>query len=198
MSEPKPQAPLDRPGWSYIDKAALDDFRETDWRTMGLQRRSFYADHQAEHVLALLSLEKSHTSFGYRINNYQHGLQTATMVMRAGLDEETIVVALLHDIGFIACPATHGDFAAALLAAYVSERHVWMLTHHQVFQQIHLHEYPGVDMHEREKWRGHVHFDWTAEFVEKFDQRAIDPAGEMMPIEAFVPMVHRVFARGNG
>jgi len=198
VTETKARAVLDRPGWSYIDKLALDDFRAEDWRIMAAQRRSFYADHQARHVLALMALEKDDTTFGYCINNYEHGLQTATMVLRAGHDEETVVAALLHDIGFTICPVTHGDFAAALLAAYVSERNRWMLAHHQIFQQIHLNEYPGVDRHEREKWRGHPHFEWTAEFVERFDQRAIDPSGEILPIENFIPLVHRVFARDNG
>jgi predicted HD phosphohydrolase len=116
------------------------------------------------------------------------------MLRQAGFDEETVVVALLHDIGFLACPDTHGRFSAALLAPYISERNHWMLLHHQVFQQIHLNGYPGIDMHAREKWRGHPHFEWTAEFVAKFDQVAIDPRQEIMPIEAFVPLVHHVLA----
>ena len=195
MTDVKAGAALHRPGWSYIDKNKLDDFTAADWSIMEPQRQLFYAEHQAAHVLALMSLEKDHKTFGYRVNNYQHGLQTATMVMRAGHDEEAIVVALLHDIGFVACPSTHGEFAAALLAAHVSEKHRWMLTHHQIFQQIHLNGYPGVDKHEREKWRGHPYFEWTAEFVEQFDQRAIDPGRETLPLEVFVPLVHRVFTR---
>src|SRR6516165_9539700 len=93
VTETKARAVLDRPGWSYIDKLALDDFRAEDWRIMAAQRRSFYADHQARHVLALMALEKDDTTFGYCINNYEHGLQTATMVLRAGHDEETVVAA---------------------------------------------------------------------------------------------------------
>jgi predicted HD phosphohydrolase len=188
-------AALDRPDWSYLEKTRLDDFTAEDWRLMAPQRRAFYADHQADHVLAMMALEKDHNSFGYLLNNYQHGLQTATMMLQAGHDEETVVVALIHDIGFLSCPETHGNFAAALLSSHISERNRWMLTQHQVFQQIHLKGYPGIDMHAREKWRGHPHFEWTAEFVEKFDQVAIDPRQEIMPIEAFVPLVHRVFAR---
>jgi predicted HD phosphohydrolase len=195
MIEKKARAALDRPDWSYLHKTKLDDFTDADWRLMAPQRHAFYADHQADHVLSMFALEKDHGSFGYLLNNYEHGLQTATMAMQAGHDEETVVVALLHDLGFLACPATHGEFAAALLAPYISERNRWMLVRHQVFQQVHLHGYPGIDMHAREKWRGHPHFEWTAEFVDKFDQRAIDPRQEIMPIETFVPLVHRVFAR---
>ena len=117
------------------------------------------------------------------------------MVMRDGLDEETIVVALLHDIGFITCPSAHGEFAAALLGAYVSERHYWMLRRHAIFQDIHSPHYPGVDVNARERWRGHPHFEWAAEFVAKYDQAACDPNYDEAPLDVFVPMVERIFAR---
>ncbi len=50
-------------------------------------------------------------------------------------------------------------------------------------------------MNERERWRGHPHFDWVAEFVARYDQVAINADGPEMPLEAFRPMVHRFFAR---
>jgi hypothetical protein len=92
----------------------------------------------------------------------------------------------------------HGAFAAALLGAYISERNRWMLERHQIFQQFHLHDYPGIDRHERERWRGHPHFEWTAEFVEKFDQNAIDPDYDFAPMAFFAPMVRRIFCRPAG
>jgi len=46
----------------------------------------------------------------------------------------------------------------------------------------------------REQWRGHPYFDWTAEFVERYDIVAIDPDIESLPIEFFEPMVRKVFA----
>lgn len=188
-------APLAHSEWRYVAKSTLEDFRADDWGTLNAQRARYYAERQADEVLAMLAVGQDLPTYGYRINNYQHCLQSATMLHQAGLDEETVVVGLLHDIGFVACPATHGPFAAALLGAYVSEQNRWMLQHHQVFQQFHLHEYPDIDRNERERWRGHPHFDWTAEFVEKFDQNAIDPNADMAPVEFFAPMVRRVFAR---
>ena len=117
------------------------------------------------------------------------------MALRDGLDEEDVVVCLLHDIGFVVCPDTHGDFAASLLAPYVSERNHWMLQRHPVFQQLHAPHLPGCDRHARERWRGHPHFEWAATFVEKYDQAAADPDYDCAPLSVFEPMVYRLFAR---
>jgi predicted HD phosphohydrolase len=153
------------------------------------------ADEQSRQALRLLTASRDDSTFGYAVNNYRHCLQSATLVMEAGLDEETIVVALLHDIGFIACPDSHGEFAAALLGAYISEANLWMLRHHAAFQNHHVHDCPGIDRDARERWREHEHFQWTAEFVERYDQGAICAAFTTAPIEAFEPMVQRLFAR---
>ena len=188
-------SPLAVAGWRYVEKLSLEDFRAGDWSLLNRQRRAFYAARQADHVLHMLALSEADPTFGYQINNYRHCLQSATMVHRAGLDEETVVVALLHDIGFVACPANHGAFAAALVGGYVDDRHHWMLLHHQIFQRIHLHEYDGADRNARERWRGHPYFDWTAQYVAAFDQNAIDPSYENAPLSFFAPMVHRLFSQ---
>jgi hypothetical protein len=60
---------------------------------------------------------------------------------------------------------------------------------------VHIQGFPGIDPDARERWRGHPHFEWTAEFVAKYDQNAIQPDYDTAPIEAFEPMVYRFFAR---
>lgn len=198
------RSPLADPAWSYVDKDSLDAFRAPDWTRLNRQRGPYYADQQARQALDLLTASRDAASFGYLISNYQHGLQTATMLMEAGHDDEDIVVALFHDIGFITCPGWHGEFAAALLGAHVSERNHWMLRRHTVIQQFDVIDHPDHNQspeaehayrHERDKWRGHPHFDWAVEFVDTFDQRAISPTCRTAPIEVFEPMVHRIFAR---
>jgi len=188
-------APLAQADWHYVDKPTLDEMDAADWALLDRQRKPYYAVLQPDRVLAMFSLGHDDPGYGYRLNNFQHCLQSATMAYEAGHEEETVAVALLHDIGFVACPMTHGPFAAALMGAYISERNHWMLQHHQIFQQVHLHDYPGIDPNERECWRGHPHFDWTAEFVAKFDQNTIDPNYPTAPLEFFIPMVRRLFAR---
>lgn len=190
-------SPLLRPDWDYVEPVALDDFGPADWALLRRQRGPYYAAEQARQALRLLTASAGDASFGYRINNYRHCLQTATLAQRAGEDEETVVVALLHDIGFVTCPDSHGEFAAALLANYISERNHWMLRHHAIFQQVHLagvHD-PEIDPDARERWRGHPHFQWTADFVERYDQRAMAADYDTLPVEAFEALVQRLFAR---
>jgi len=184
-----------KPDWSYIEKVSLEDFAVIDWEVMNRQRAEYLAEQQAAQVLRMLTDSKDDPTFGYMVNNYRHSVQSATMCLRDGLDEETIVVALLHDVGFITCPKSHGEFAAALMGAYVSDRHYWMLQRHAIFQDIHAPTFPGVDVNARERWRGHPHFEWAATFVAKYDQAATDPHYDNAPIEVFEPMVRRLFAR---
>jgi predicted HD phosphohydrolase len=189
------RSPLLQPGWRYIETVALEAFSPAEWQLLNAQRREYMAADQARQVLRLLDASAEDATFGYLVNNFRHCLQSATLALRDGRDEETVVVCLLHDIGFITCPSTHGEFAAALLGPSVSEATEWMLRHHQVFQDFHLHADPDVDRHARERWRGHPHFEWTATFVERYDQAANDPGYDCAPLATFEPMVRRVFAR---
>ena len=189
------RSPLAKADWRYVEATALDDFAAPEWDLLGGQRGPFYAEQQAAQVLRLLSASRDDPSFGYQINNYGHCLQAATMAMRDGCEEEDIVVALLHDVGFVTCPDMHGEFAAALLGAYVSERNHWMLRRHAIFQQVHCNGLSGNQPDERERWRGHPYFAWTERFVARYDQNSMDANYENAPLEAFAPMVQRIFAR---
>ena len=195
MSDPHRRSALLEPEWQYIEKVSLEDFVPADWTVLDRQRAAYLAAEQARHVLRMLADSRDDPTFGYMVNNYRHSLQSASMALRDGLDEEDVVVALLHDVGFTTCPSMHGEMAAALLGAYVSERNYWMLRHHQIFQQVHSPSQPGCNPHAREQWRGHPHFEWTATFVEKYDQAATDPDYDCLPLEAFEPMVKRIFSR---
>ncbi|MGA1317150.1 MAG: phosphohydrolase [Rubrivivax sp.] len=193
--DPSRFSPLLQPDWQFVEKSAMQDFTPQDWEVINRQRGPYYQREQARQVLRMLAASEHDASFGYMVNNYRHSLQSATMALRDGLDEEDVVVCLLHDIGFVVCPDTHGDFAASLLAPYISERNHWMLQRHPVFQQVHAPYLPGCDPHARERWRGHPHFEWAATFVEKYDQAASDPDYDCAPLSFFEPMVYRLFAR---
>ena len=187
-----------RPDWQYIEHCNIDDYRRGDWAIMNRQRAEYLAEERARQALELLAASRNAPTFGYLINNYEHCLQTATMLYRDSHDEETIVTGLFHDIGFVVCPEDHERFAADLVRPFVSEKNAWMLEHHGIFQRIHLHGFYESDdpdfIHAREQWRGHPYFDWTAEFVERYDIVAINPGIESLPLEFFEPMVRRVFS----
>ena len=133
--------------------------------------------------------------FGYRVDRYEHSLQSATRAQRDGADEETIVCALLHDIGDVLAPDNHSQFAAAMLRPYVSEQNHWIVRHHGLFQGYYYYHHVGLDRDARERYRGHPHFEACADFCERWDQMSFDPAYDSLPLEAFEPMVYRLFAR---
>ena len=197
LTEPKKlePVPLAQDDWQYVTKRSLDEYTAKDWDILIPQRKQYYEQQKVDQILRLLTCQEDDPAYVYTVNNYYHCLQTATRMLRAGCDEEDIVVGLLHDIGFITCNETHGEFAATLMRPYISERNHWMLIRHAVFQQYHCHELQGCDRDARNKWSGHPYFNWTAEFVDKFDQCTINSDEEILPLEAFEPMVRRLFAR---
>jgi predicted HD phosphohydrolase len=132
---------------------------------------------------------------GYAVDRLEHSLQTATLATQAGEDEEYVVCALLHDIGDWLGPYNHADHAAVLLRPFVSPRNAWMVEQHGIFQGYYFFEHLGLDRNLREKFRGHPDYAYTADFCDKYDQRAFDPGFASMPLTAFEPMVRRVLAR---
>jgi predicted HD phosphohydrolase len=185
-------SPLGEPDWARASAGAMSAFVRADWIALDRQRDELLAREKPRIVLDLFTALGAEPSFGYEINMQGHGLQAATFALRDGRDEETVVVALLHDIGFTLARDTHGAFAAMVLGPHISEANRWMLAHHQVFLDHHVPEHPAVDRDARERWRGHPHFEWTATFVDRYDQAAVSAGGEMLPLDAFRPMVHRV------
>jgi predicted HD phosphohydrolase len=147
----------------------------------------------ADRILAALR-RLEHSMGGYQVSRYEHSLQTATRALRDGADEEMVVCALLHDLGDELAPANHGELAAAILRPYVSEENYWLVKHHGMFQGYYYFHHVGRDRHERERHRGHPAFEKTVAFCQRWDQAAFDPAYDTLPIEAFAPMVRRLFA----
>ena len=188
-------SPLGEPHWVRAAGGAMAAFGSAEGQALDRQRDESLAREKPRVVLALFEALGGEPSFGYDINMQRHGLQSATFALRDGRDEETVAVALLHDIGFTLARETHGAFAAMVLGPYISEANRWMLVHHQIFLDHHVHGDPLVDRDARERWRGHPHFEWTATFVERYDQAAVSAAREILPLVTFIPMVHRLFAR---
>jgi predicted HD phosphohydrolase len=132
---------------------------------------------------------------GFLVDEYTHALQTATRALRDGADDETVVAALLHDIGDGLAFDNHAAMAATVLQPYVTPETHWMIAHHDVFQGYHWFHHIGLNRDMRERWRGHPCFERTAEFCGRWDQEAFDPDYDTLPIVAFEPALRRVFAR---
>lgn len=147
-----------------------------------------------DEVIGMLDRLKG-DKLGYKVDRYEHSLQSATRAFRDGADEETVVCALLHDIGDTLAPENHSQLGAAVLRPYVSPENHWLIQHHAMFQGYYYYHHIGMDRDERERHRGHPMFERTAAFCEKWDQNSFDPQYDTMPFSAFEPMVRRLFAR---
>jgi predicted HD phosphohydrolase len=148
----------------------------------------------ADRMLGALELLKNSYP-GETVNRYVHSLQTATRAHRDGRDEEFVVAALLHDLGDMLASENHSEYAASILKPYVRPHTYWMIRQHGLFQGYYYFHHFGVDRNAREKHRGHPAYELCLDFCAKYDQMAFDPNYDTMPIEAFAPMVRRLFAR---
>ena len=147
-----------------------------------------------ENVLVMLQRLKGEER-GYQVNRYVHSLQSATLAYQDGADEETIVAALLHDIGDSIAPDNHSALAASVLQPYVSEKTWWIVHHHGLFQGYYFWHHYGMDRNAREVYRDEPHYQACIDWCDKYDQRAFDPACEAKPLSFFEPMVRGVFSR---
>jgi predicted HD phosphohydrolase len=141
------------------------------------------------------ALDGLRTSFaGYQVSRYEHSLQSATRALRDGRDEEYVVAALLHDIGDELAPYTHGEMVGAILKPYVRPELCWVVKHHGLFQMYYYGEHTGDDPNGRDRYRDSPFFDACVEFCERYDQNCFDPAYDALTVDAFEPMVRRVFS----
>jgi predicted HD phosphohydrolase len=132
---------------------------------------------------------------GELVNRYVHSLQTASRAHRDGRDEEFVVAALLHDLGDMLASENHSEYAASIIKPYVRPNTYWMVRQHGLFQGYYYFRHFGLDRNARDKHAGHPAFQMCIDFCDKYDQMAFDPDYDTMPIEAFEPMVRRLFAR---
>jgi len=173
--------------------AAMTEGTAEDWAIISRDYMAF-AGGLSERVLKHLRLLDGDFG-GFPIDRLQHSLQTATRAHRDGRDEAYVVMALLHDIGDTLGTFNHPEVAAAIIKPFVSEEVHWICENHGAFQGYYYFHYVGMDRNVRDGFRDHPHFAACAEFCEKYDQAAFDPAYDTLPLEHFEPMVRRVMAK---
>jgi predicted HD phosphohydrolase len=181
-------APSTRASFNSMDTSTAED-----WGPIARHYRDF-ARELPDRVLAHLKLLDGDYG-GFPVDRLQHSLQTATLARRAGEDEEYVVCALLHDVGDTLGAYNHADVSAAILKPFVSDENLWMVAHHAIFQGYYFFQHLGMDRNMRDAFRDHPCFERTALFCERYDNPAFDAAAQAMPLDAFEPMVRRVFAR---
>ena len=177
-----------------ISFTRMEDGTAEDYALLAREEETLKAANFADSVLGQLQSLKG-PKLGYKIDRYQHSLQTATRAERDGADEETVVAALLHDIGDTLAPDNHAEFAATLLKPYVTQRTWWIVQHHGIFQGYYFWHHLGGDRHAREQYRGHPYFEACGDFCARWDQTAFDPDYDTAPLTHFEPMVRRLLRR---
>ncbi len=172
--------------------AHMDDGTEADYDLLGGIHAS-YIRSLPERLLAFFSLLENEYS-GYQISRAAHGLQSATRALRDGADDEMVLTALLHDIGDVLSPHSHGAFIAAILRPYVREECVWVVDKHPVFQYTYYGEFVGVDPNLKQRYDGHEHYAACEHFCRVYDQTSFDPDYQTHDLAYFAPLVRRIFA----
>lgn len=177
-------------------RATFRDMSESnaeDWQVIVAEQVPFAAS-GGKRVLDHLRLLAGDYG-GFPVDRLTHCLQTATRAYRDGRDEPYIVMALIHDIGDSLGAYNHPDIAAAIIKPFVSEELHWIVAHHGIFQGHNFFHHIGLDRNMRDQFKGHEHYDATAEFIDKYDCPAFDPDYDTLPLEFFEPMVMRLFER---
>ena len=170
----------------------MEESTREDWACI-LPEAMAMAKSLPDRVLAHLQLLDGDHG-GFPVDRLTHSLQTATLALKDGRDEEYVICALLHDIGDTLGSFNHPDIAAAILKPFVSEENLWMVQHHGIFQGYNFFHHIGLDRNMRDAFKGHPHYERTAEFVERYDNPAFDPKAEVMPLARFEPILRRLMA----
>ncbi|MDC0148448.1 phosphohydrolase, partial [Alphaproteobacteria bacterium] len=84
---------------------------------------------------------------------------------------------------------------ATILKPFISDANYFMLQNHGIFQGYYFFHHIGLDRDAREQFRGHEHFEYTAQFCHLYDQAAFDATYQSMSLEDFEPMVRKVMER---
>jgi len=82
----------------------------------------------------ILTLRLHKPKFGLPFAAAHHGAQCASLAMKGGVDEETVLACLLHDVAMALMRPDHGWWGAQLVEPYVSERVSWAIRYHQALR----------------------------------------------------------------
>ena len=164
------------------------------WVLPGLQKSAFtqaFVDRILTHLKELDYSRAEAPAFD-KVTRLEHCLQTATLAHQAGEDEEYVVCCVIHDIGDLLAPFNHGEFAAALLEPFISDKNYWLIANHHAFQGYYYFEHIGLDKNLRDQYKGHPCFEDAMTFCDKYDMPAFNPDMAFMRLEEFEPMIRRL------
>ena len=131
----------------------------------------------------------------YKISRLDHVLQCATRATRDGADDDWVAAALMHDIGDVLAPFTHGQVAAEILRPFVKEEVYWVVRNHGIFQMYYNKSLTTKERNSRDQFQDYPYYQSAVDFCENWDQCSFDPHYQHEQLEFFEPLIRRVFTR---
>jgi len=214
-----PVAPAQRAAFGrrseHSYRHAMQDTHLENMRTVGsATARSARADElkpmPAQPTLAdIFTHRMDKPKFGLPFAAGLHCTQCASLAMKAGVDEETVLACLLHDVAMALMRPDHGWWGAQLVAPYVSERVSWAIRFHQALRYFpdpeNGYEYPEMYVHmfgpdykppeylqaAYKEARAHRWY-MTARHITLYDDYSFDPSVPFS-MEPFVDIIGRHF-----
>ncbi|MEY4257079.1 MAG: hypothetical protein RLZZ141_2306 [Pseudomonadota bacterium] len=171
----------------------MKDGTKEDYDLLDESEREF-AKQLPQHIMAALK-RLDHSLEGYPLSRLGHSLQTATRALRDGADDELVVAALIHDLGDELSPYNHAEIAAGIIRPYVREEVTWIVEQHGLFQTYYYVHHNGGDRFMRDRFKDHPWYESCINFCERWDQASFDPEYDTLPLEAFAPLVEKIFSR---
>lgn len=171
----------------------MKDGTKEDYDLLDQSERDFAKQLPQTIMTALKRLD--HSLEGYPLSRLDHSLQTATRALRDGADDELVVAALIHDLGDELAPYNHAEIAAGLIRPYVREEVTWIVEQHGLFQTYYYVHHNGGDRFMRDRFKDHPWYASCVNFCERWDQASFDPDYDTLPLEAFAPLVEKIFSR---
>jgi predicted HD phosphohydrolase len=171
----------------------MKDGTREDYELLELHERD-YLRMLPDRILAALGALENGLG-GYPLTRLAHSLQTATRARKDGADDEMVVAALVHDIGDDLSPYGHAEVAAAILRPYVRPEVAWIVEQHGLFQSYYYAHHLGGNRDGRDRFRDHRWYRACKDFCADWDQSSFDPSYPSEPLEAFEPLVRKIFTR---
>jgi predicted HD phosphohydrolase len=171
----------------------MQDGTREDYQLLESYERDYLHDLPERILTALEKLKQSYG--GYPLSRLDHSLQVATRARNDGADEELVAAALIHDVGDDLAPCNHAELAAAIIRPYVRPEVTWIVEQHGLFQSYYYAHHSGGNRDGRERFLGHPWYRTCEAFCANWDQCSFDPHYPWQPLDAFEPLLRRIFTR---
>ncbi|MEP5612224.1 MAG: HD domain-containing protein [Cyclobacteriaceae bacterium] len=175
-------------GFTAMRDGSVEDF-------LIIKANDEQTDRELPDRLIFLLKEMAKDDGAYKISRLGHVLQCATRAVRDNADDDWVIAALLHDIGDVLAPFTHGQVAAEILRPFLREEVIWVVRHHGVFQMFYNKSLSLEERDSREQFKKHPYYQLAVDFCENWDQCSFDPDYDTERLEFFIPIVRRIFSR---